>query len=192
MQANLYFDSMHLPIIERELYQMRPWCPEDASSLVQHANNPRVARNLRDGFPYPYAMDDARRWLEMVGENRTDLILAIEIDGMAAGGIGIHAGKDVYRYNGEIGYWLSEVHWGRGIMSDAVAALVDHAFLQTRWLRIFATIFQHNISSMRVLEKCGFTLEAIHKLTVMKEGELLDEHLFALRKEQWKDNKSKT
>ena len=139
---------MHLPIIERERYQMRPWCPEDASSLVQHANNPKVAQNLRDGFPYPYTMDDAQRWLDMVGENRTDLILAIEIDGKAA--------------------------------------------LQTRWLRIFATIFQHNKSSMRVLEKCGFTLEAIHKHTVMKEGELLDEHLFALLKEQWKVNKSRT
>ena len=165
---------------------MRPWRSEDAQALVKHANNLKVARNLRDGFPYPYTMSDARRWLELVVENKSDLILAIEIDGEAAGGIGIHAGKDVYRYNGEVGYWLSESHWGRGIMSDAVGALVAYAFLHTQWLRLFATIFQHNLSSMRVLEKCGFTLEAIHIKTVMKEGKLLDEHLYALRKEQWK------
>ncbi len=189
MQAILYFEPMHLPIIERDLYRMRPWHPEDAPSLVKHANNPNVARNLRDGFPYPYTLPDARRWIDMVGENRSDLILAIEIEGEAAGGIGIYAGKDVYRYNGEIGYWLSQAHWGKGIMSDAVAALVDYAFLQTQWLRLFATIFESNTPSMRVLEKCGFSHEAIHKLTVMKEGIMMDEHLFALLKGQWKSRR---
>lgn len=177
---------MDLPIIEKELFCLRPWRPEDASSLVKHANNHNVARNLRDGFPFPYTLSDASQWLEKVVDNSSDLILAIEIDGEAAGGIGIFGGKDVYRYNGEIGYWLSEVHWGRGIMSDAVAVLVDFAFQETRWLRLFATIFQNNEASMRILEKCGFTKEAIHKKTVMKEGKLLDEHLFALLKEQWK------
>jgi ribosomal-protein-alanine N-acetyltransferase len=186
MQANLYFDSVHLPSIERELYRMRPWHPGDATSLVKHANNPRVARNLRDGFPYPYTLPDARRWLDMVAENQLDLILALEIEGEAAGGIGIHAGKDVYRYNGEIGYWLSEIYWGKGIMTDAVATLVDHAFKHTKWLRLFATIFESNIPSKRILEKCGFRHEATHKHTVMKEGKLLDEHLFALLKAHWK------
>lgn len=185
MLAILYFDFMELPVIDKDLYRMRPWSEDDAPSIVKHGNNLNVARNLRDGFPYPYTMADARKWLKMVGENNSDLILAIEIDGEAAGGIGIHAGKDVYRYNGEIGYWLSELHWGKGIMSDAVEALVAHAFSETQWLRLFATIFQHNLPSMRVLEKCGFTLEAIHKKTVMKEGRLLDEYLYALRKEQW-------
>lgn len=186
MQANLYFGFMLLPIIERDSYTLRPWHPDDAQSLVKHANNPRVARNLRDGFPHPYTLTDAERWLKMVEENQSDLILAIEIEGEAAGGIGIHAGKDVYRYNGEIGYWLSEVYWGRGMMSDAVKILVDYAFSETQWLRIFATIFQNNTPSMRVLEKCGFTREAIHRHTVMKEGKLLDEHLYSLLRGQWK------
>ncbi len=137
-----------------------------------------MARNLRDGFPYPYTLTDARRWLEMVGENKEDLILAIEVDGEAAGGIGLHAGKDVYRYNGEIGYWLSEVYWGRGIMSDAVGVMVEYAFSETQWLQDFCLHFQNNRSSMRVLEKYGFTREAIHRKAVMKEGKLLDEHLY--------------
>ncbi|MCP4309914.1 MAG: GNAT family N-acetyltransferase [Bacteroidetes bacterium] len=168
---------------------MRPWHPDDATSLVKHANNLKVASNLRDGFPYPYTLADARKWLKMVGENRDDLILAIEFGGEAAGGIGIHAGKDVYRYNGEIGYWLSEALWGRGIMSDAVSTLVDHAFTHTPWLRIFANIFENNTPSMRVLEKNGFIREAIHKLTVMKGGTLLDEHLFALMKKGWEQSR---
>jgi len=122
----------------------------------------------------------------MVGDNRDDIILAIVVNGEAAGGIGLHGLKDVYRYNSEIGYWLSEVHWGKGIMTDAVKVMVDHAFVQTRWLRLFACIYENNPSSMRVLEKTGFQREAIHKQAVMKEGKLMDEHLFALLKENWK------
>jgi RimJ/RimL family protein N-acetyltransferase len=185
MRDVLYFQTMQLPTIQREQHILRPWHPEDAPALVKHANNPRVAGNLRDGFPYPYTLPDARKWLEMVAGNRDDIILAIEVNGEAAGGIGLHGLKDVYRYNGEIGYWLSEQYWGKGIMSDAVGAMVEHSFTKTRWLRLFATIYEHNISSMRVLEKNGFIQEAIHKRAVMKGGKLLDEHLFALLKEQW-------
>lgn len=182
---------MEIPVIERKLFKLRPWQFDDAQSLVKHANNPKVASNLRDGFPYPYTLPAAREWLAMVGENQSDLILAIKIGGEAAGGIGIHAGKDVYRYNGEIGYWLSEIHWGKGIMSDAVGVLVEYAFEHSLWLRIFANIFENNSSSMRVLEKNGFMPEAIHKKSVIKAGELLDEHLFALRKEQWEEGRKK-
>jgi len=176
---------MELPVIERALFKLRPWHAEDGASLVKHANNPRIASMLRDGFPYPYTPVDAKNWFKMVGENQSDMILAIEIAGEAAGGIGIFAGKDVYRYNGEIGYWLSETHWGKGIMSDAVGALVDFTFRHTQLLRIFASIFENNSSSMQVLEKNGFEHEAIHKKAVMKGGKLLDEHMYSLLKQEW-------
>jgi len=155
-------------------------------ALIKHANNPKIATMLRDGFPFPYTLPEARKWLKMVGNNKDDIILAIEVEGEAAGGIGLHGLKDVYRYNGEIGYWLSEHHWGKGIMSYAVGLMVEYAFVQTHWLRLFACIYEHNLSSMRVLEKNGFKLEAIHRKAVMKEGKLLDEHLFAILKENWK------
>ena len=190
MNRVLYFRKMQLPVIDLLHFKLRPWHPDDARALVKHANNPRVASNLRDGFPYPYALSDAKKWLKMVGENREDIILAIEINGEATGGIGLHGLKDVYRYNGEIGYWLSEKHWGRGIMSDAVAAMVVHAFTKTSWLRLFACIYENNPSSMKVLEKNGFKPEAIHRKAVMKEGKLMDEHLYALLKDQWKTSLS--
>lgn len=177
---------MHLPIIVRKTFTLRPWHPDDAPGLVRHANNPRIAANLRDGFPYPYTLQDAKKWLSMVGENREDVILAVEIAGEACGGIGLHGLKDVYRYNGEIGYWLSEKHWGKGIMTEAVAAMVEHAFTKTPWLRLFACIFENNPNSMKVLEKNGFKPEAIHRKAVMKEGVLMDEHLYALLKDQWR------
>jgi RimJ/RimL family protein N-acetyltransferase len=177
---------MQLPVIQLKHAILRPWQCEDAEALVRHANNPRIASNLRDGFPYPYTLSDARRWLNMLGDNKEDVILAIEVRGEAAGGIGLHGLKDVYRYNGEIGYWLSEKHWGRGIMTDAVAAMVEYSFTKTIWLRLFACIYENNPPSMRVLEKNGFKHEAVHKKAVMKEGKLLDEHLYALLKDQWK------
>lgn len=176
---------MLLPVIQLEGARLRPWRAEDAGSLVKHANNPRIASNLRDGFPYPYTPQDAKKWLGMVGDNREDIILAIEVKGEAAGGIGLHGHKDVYRYNGEIGYWLSERHWGKGIMTHAVSAMVEYAFTTTRWIRLFACIFENNTGSMRVLAKNGFIHEAVHKHAVMKEGRLMDEHLYALLKETW-------
>lgn len=192
MQCVLYFRSMQLPVIELERITLRPWHPDDAITLVKHANNPRIASNLRDGFPYPYTLPDANRWLNTVGENREDVILAIEVNGEASGGIGLHGLKDVYRYSCEIGYWLSETHWGKGMMSVAVAAMVNFAFTKGSWLRLYACIFENNPSSMRVLLKSGFKPEAIHKKAVMKEGKLMDEHLYALLKDQWLASSSGT
>jgi len=176
---------MHLPVIDLKHFILRPWHPEDDIALVKHANNPRIASNLRDGFPNPYTLSDARDWLKMVADNRQDVILAIEVNGEASGGIGLHGLKDVYRYNVEIGYWLSEIYWGKGIMSKAVGAMVDYAFTRTSWFRIFACIFEFNPSSMKVLEKNGFKREAIHRKAVMKDDRLMDEYLYALLKDQW-------
>lgn len=181
---------MQLPHIEGEGFRLRPWDPLDANALVKHANNPRVAAQLRDGFPYPYTLGDAKSWLSTAANNTQDVILAIEVQGEAAGGIGLHGMKDVYKYNCEIGYWLSERHWGKGIVTSAIGKMVKYAFEKSLWLRIFACIFENNPASMRVLEKNGFSLEAIHRKAVMKGGTLMDEHLYALLKNQWSGSSS--
>jgi RimJ/RimL family protein N-acetyltransferase len=178
---------MQEPRIQLKKAILRPWQASDAEALARHANNPRIASNLRDGFPYPYTLSDAKKWLAMVADKSQNVVLAIEVEGEAAGGIGLHMLKDVYRYNGEIGYWLSQEHWQKGIVTEAVAAMVEYAFTQTSLLRLFACIFENNPASMRVLAKNGFTLEAIHRKAVMKEGILMDEHLYSLLKENWKN-----
>ena len=178
---------MKIPVITGKNFQLRPWKMEDASSLAIYANNYNIFRNLRDGFPYPYKLSDAEKWIDIVLDNQVDLILAIEINGEAAGGIGIHGMKDVYRFNAEIGYWLAEIHWGKGIMSQAIGAIVNYAFNNYKWHRIFAAVYQNNTSSMRVLEKNGFTMEAIHRKAVMKEGQYLDEYMYALLREEWEN-----
>jgi len=181
---------MELPVLHGKNFLLRPWNCGDAASLARHANNARIAGNLRDGFPHPYSLKDAEGWLSGVHREKHAMILAIEVNREAAGGIGLFPQKDVYRFNAEIGYWLSENHWGKGIMTAAVSAVVDHAFGKTELLRLFAGVFANNPSSMRVLEKNGFVLESIHRKAVVKNGERLDEHLFALLREDWVERRT--
>jgi [ribosomal protein S5]-alanine N-acetyltransferase len=157
---------------------LRPWKPEDAPSLARHADNPRISACMRDLFPSPYTLDDARSFIAMATGRSPGLLLAIEVQGEAAGGIGIHPLEDVYRGTGEIGYWLAEPFWGKGIVTDAVRALIPVAFAQSGIIRIQAGIFSHNPASMRVLEKCGFVREAVHRDAITKHGVVMDEVLF--------------
>ncbi len=158
---------------------LRPWREDDLHSLVRHADNFNIWINLRDGFPRPYTEQAGRDWLKMAMDLKSNLFLAIETDGEAVGGIGISFKEDVYRKNGELGYWLSEQYWGRGIVSEAVVLLVDHVFTNyPDILRIYANLFSFNPASARVLQKCGFHLEAIHKNSVIKNGQLADEHCY--------------
>lgn len=136
--------------------------------------------NLRDGFPHPYTARDAELFVKMAKKSHTAFMLAIEVDKQAVGGIGIHFLNDVYRGTAEIGYWLSEDYWGRGIITDAVKAMIPIAFDTYSLQRLQAGIFASNPASMRVLEKCGFSCEAIHKKAITKNGIVMDEHLYAL------------
>jgi RimJ/RimL family protein N-acetyltransferase len=133
---------------------------------------------MRDAFPSPYTIDDARRFIAMATGPGSPLLLAIEVQGEAAGGIGIHPLSDVYRRTAEIGYWLAEPFWGRGIVTGAVRALVPVVFRETDLVRIQAGIFSDNRASMRVLEKAGFTREAVHRHAVTKRGVVMDEAMY--------------
>ncbi|MDO9325631.1 MAG: GNAT family protein [Methanoregula sp.] len=157
---------------------LRNWNLHDAGSLAKHADNPRIAACMRDAFPSPYTLDDAHRFISMATCGTTNLFLAIDIEGEAVGGIGIHPLDDVRHRSAEIGYWLSESCRGHGIVTDAVRSLVPVAFEQFDIVRLQAGIFSNNPASMRVLEKCGFIKEAIHKNAITKNGILLDEVMY--------------
>jgi ribosomal-protein-alanine N-acetyltransferase len=158
---------------------LRPWRESDLASLVRHADNFNIWINLRDGFPRPYTEEAGRGWLRMALAEDTNLLLAIEVNGEAVGGIGANFKDDVYRINAEIGYWLSEEYWGRGIVSTAVGLLVDHIFANYPEVhRIYADLFAYNPGSAAVLIKCGFQLEAIHRNSVIKNGKIVDEHRY--------------
>jgi RimJ/RimL family protein N-acetyltransferase len=158
---------------------LRPWRHGDETSLVLHANNRKVWENVRDHFPFPYTMPDADRWIFHASTALHDTVFAIVVDGKAVGSIGVAAKDDVYKKSMELGYWLGEQFWGRGIMSEAVAAVTEYGFSSFDIVRIFADVFEWNTASARVLEKNGYLFEARLKKAVVKDGRIGDLLLYA-------------
>ncbi len=161
--------------------KLRPWHTEDADSLAKYANNKKIADKLRDGFPYPYTLNDAHSWLKFALGSK-DLLLAIEINSEAVGSIGIIYKNDIYRKTAEIGYWLGEPFWGQGIIGLAISNLTKHIFTNTDIIRIYAGIFENNKASAKALVKAGFRYEATHKNAVIKNGIIMDETIYVLLK----------
>ncbi|MDO9512009.1 MAG: GNAT family protein [Bacteroidales bacterium] len=157
---------------------LRPWTAKDAESLAWHANNPKVSGMLRDIFPYPYTIEDAKRWITDILPIEYGLFYAIEINGKAVGGIGVNYKTDIYALNGEIGYWLGEAYWGGGIMTRALQKVIIEVFSTTAVNRIYAEVFDINKSSAKVLVKCGFSLEATLKNAIIKNEQIMDVHIY--------------
>ena len=162
-------------------FKLRPWTIDDLQSLVKYANNYNIAKNLTDKFPYPYTIENGRLFIDSATKNSPPNILAIDINNEAVGGIGIHPQSDIHCKNAELGYWLAEPFWGNGIITKAIIQMVEYGFTNWDINRIFARPFETNIASQRVLEKAGFILEGRFKKTLFKNGEYLDELVYAAR-----------
>ena len=159
---------------------LREWKPGDEESLVRNANNKTIWRNLRDAFPNPYTLDDAKHWINIANPTTPIKNFAIVVDGAAVGGIGVVLKDDVFRRSAEIGYWLGEEYWGRGIVTEAVRAVTDYAFATFDLCRVYAGVFEWNPASMRVLEKAGYEVECRMKKSVTKDGQTIDELIYAI------------
>lgn len=165
-------------------YKLREWRYTDLDSLVKHANNYNIAKYLADVFPHPYHPEDGKKYLDFVVQETPPLkTFAIEIDGEAVGSIGLTFREDVYRKNVEIGYWLSEEYWGKGIVTEAVKQVTQYAFDTFDVNRVYAGVFAPNIGSQRVLEKAGYRLDAEMEKTIFKYGEYIDEKVYARMRE---------
>ena len=167
-------------------FTLRPWREADAVSIARYADNAKIAANLRDVFPCPYAPQDAATFVESCirQEGRGQMCRAIEVDGEAAGSIGLFLGSDVYRRSAELGYWLGRPFWGRGVMTAAVRQICREAFAAFHLARIQAEVYAPNKASQVVLEKAGFALEGVRHCGIYKNGQLLDSCLYALLKEE--------
>ncbi len=159
---------------------LRPWREGDEPSLIRHADNYEVWRRLRDRFPHPYTRPDAEEWIASARQQDPQTSLAIEVQGEAVGGIGLELGSDIERRSAEIGYWLGETFWGKGIATDAVRAMTGYGFETLDLTRVFAVPFANSSASKRVLEKCGYVQEGIMRRSAIKEGVVLDQVLYAL------------
>lgn len=151
----------------------------DAESIARHVGNRAVSINLRDRVPHPYALEDAVRWIDSSQGQNPVTSFIIDIDGAAVGGIGFTLGTDIERISAELGYWLGEDYWGRGIATAAVRRICEYGFGALDLVRIFALPMAHNASSQRVLEKAGFVREGVLRNACIKDGKILDEIMYA-------------
>jgi RimJ/RimL family protein N-acetyltransferase len=159
---------------------VRSWEWRDRDALIRHANNRNVWLNLRDRFPHPYRLADARNWLDSVVGTSPETNFAIALDDEAVGGVGFTVQHDVGYRSAEIGYWLGEEFWGRGIATDALIAVTEYAFSNYDLCRLYAHVFDWNPASARVLEKAGYQFEGRLKKSVTKNGQTIDQLMYAL------------
>ncbi len=167
-------------------FMLRKWEEADAKELAAVANNAQIAANLRNRFPHPYSRKDAEQYISSClasGEQR-QLARAIVVDGKARGGITIDVQSDVYEKSAELGYWLAESCWGRGIMTQAVRQICREAFARFEIVRIFAEPFSYNTASQRVLEKAGFTYEGTMRNGVFKNNTVYSYCMYSLLREE--------
>jgi ribosomal-protein-alanine N-acetyltransferase len=162
-------------------FKLREWRESDLQSLVKYANNFAIAKNMTNKFPHPYNEDNGKNFIAFAKAN-SDRMFCIEINGEACGGAGLHTQEDIHCRNMELGYWLAEPFWGKGIVPGVVKQMIEIGFKNFDIDRIFARPFGHNLASQKVLEKSGFVLEGKFEKTLFKNGEYIDELIYAVRR----------
>ncbi len=166
---------------------LRPWKASDINSLIKYANNWNIAKNLTNQFPHPYTIQDGKAFIEYATKDDPIHIFAIEVNQEAVGGIGIHPQSDIFIKNAELGYWLGEPFWGHGIVSKAIKQIVQFGFSTFDIERIFARPYGTNVASQKILEKNNFLLEGRYNNILYKNGEYLDELIYAIRRYNWEN-----
>jgi ribosomal-protein-alanine N-acetyltransferase len=158
---------------------VRSWRPDDLTSLIASADNRKIWLNLRDRFPHPYTRHAGREFLRTMQTQRPETLFAIAVGGEAVGGIGFVMLADVERVSAEVGYWLAEPFWGRGIATEALVAVTRYAIETHGFTRLFAVPFASNQASCRVLEKAGYVLEGRLRKSAIKDGQIIDQLQYA-------------
>jgi RimJ/RimL family protein N-acetyltransferase len=169
---------------------LREWRTTDAEALALQANDRRIWLNLRDAFPHPYSVEDAKRFIGAAMARVPASFLAIVVADHVAGGIGYTLHGDVERVGAEIGYWLGPEHWGRGLATTAVLALTAHAFgTHPELRRLYAVPYATNPASARVLQKAGYRCEGTLRQSALKDGRILDQWMYSLVRDEWEAGK---
>lgn len=177
-----HFRNMEKHSDTQNVIKLRKLTIDDKYRLVEFANNEKISINLRDGFPNPYTLTDAEKFLSNVSNQNPTQVFAIEFNGIYVGNIGLHLCSDVYRKSAEIGYMLDEKYWNKGIMTKAVNLICEYGFNELDIVRIHTGVFEYNTASQVVLEKCGFTKEGVFRKAIFKNGKICDEIRYAIIK----------
>ena len=164
-------------------FSVRSWRQEDAPSVARYADNRKIWINLRDAFPHPYRLADARTFINTCMSRKPETFFCIAHEDTSIGSIGFSVHTDVERFNAEIGYWLAEPFWGRGIMTGVLKAVTEYALSAHDLNRIYALPYEWNPASMRVLEKAGYICEGRMRHSAFKDGRFVDQLLYAFTRE---------
>ena len=169
-----------------EQYQIREFLANDVEAIVKNANNRDVSKYMRDSFPYPYTKENAVQWIDFVKKNYSSLFFAIADETELIGGIGAVPQTDVHRFSAEVGFWLGQSHWNKGIITIALPVFCNYLFTKFNFNRLTANVFEGNDASKKVLEKTGFVLEGTQRKNVFKENKFVDHYIYGLLKEDFK------
>ena len=161
--------------------KIRRWELSDARDLATALSNKKIQDNLRDGLPYPYTEQDGKEFISaMLAANENDTFaFAITVNGKVIGSIGAFRQTNIHNKTAELGYYIAEEYWGKGIMTEAVKQLCDYVFSHTDIIRIYAEPFAYNIGSCRVLEKAGFQYEGTLRSNALKNGNVFDMKMYS-------------
>lgn len=161
--------------------KIREWNLSDAEELAQIINNKNILNNLRDGLPYPYTVKDAEEYITaMLSSDKTKTFaFAITVDDRVVGSIGVFRCENIHFRAAEMGYYIGESYWGKGLGTSAVKQVCSYIFQHTDIIRIFAEPFAYNTASCRVLEKAGFQLEGVLRNNAVKNGQILDMKMYS-------------
>lgn len=165
--------------------KIRRWKIEDTDDLSQALNNKKILDNLRDGIPFPYTPEDAKEYITtmLTADDEMVYAFAITIEDKAVGSIGIFRQTNIHSKTAELGYYIAEPYWGKGIGTSAVKQICDYIFQNTDIIKIFAEPFAHNTGSCRILEKCGFKCEGTLRKNAVKNGAVIDMKMYSIIKE---------
>lgn len=186
LTADLMEDGEMLIKFLNDRYLIRDFQLGDVEALVKYANNYKIFRWVKDNFPYPYSIKDAEQWVTVSRNTNDGLNYAIANQNELIGGIGVKFKEDVYRYSWELGYWLGEPFWGKGIVTEAVKVFTKYLFNHYNIRSITANVYEGNKASMRVLTKAGFKLDGVIRKAVFKEKLFWDLYVYSLLREEVK------
>ena len=181
-QGNGRSTSMNLPIDNR--MALSEFRSTDKACLVEYLNERDIYdRTLR--VPHPYTEAAAETWLDIVArctkrEGQPIQWAIRDSEGDVIGGCGFDGLRIGKTHRAEIAYWLAKPYWGRGIMTAAVRRVCEHGVAEFGLVKIIAHVFDFNIASARVLEKCGFELEGSLRKHFEKDGRYIDAKLYGL------------
>ena len=164
--------------------KIRKWELSDAAALAAALSNKKVQDNLRDGLPYPYTEQDGTDYISamLLADENDTFAFAITVDTKVVGSIGIFRQGNIHRQTAELGYYIAEEYWGKGIMTEAVKQICEYVFDKSDIIRIYAEPFSYNVASCRVLEKAGFQYEGTLRSNAVKNGKVIDMKMYSLLK----------